>query len=141
MSTKVYNDRHASYGEEAELLLVELFRNNNHTAVHQPDGKYGVDILVNGRKRIEVERRYGWATGQFPYPTVNIPERRAKKFKDEDDVLIIVNGDMTEAIAVSFEVFQHSEMSVLDNQYVKAEEIYQVGTNACRKYDLTTGVL
>lgn len=141
MKTKLFNKEHASYGEEAELKLVELFHASNDTAEHQPDGIYGVDILVNGKTRVEVERRIGWATGQFPYPTVNIPKRRAAKFKDENDLLIIVNGDMTEAISVSYDVFTQSKKTTLSNRYVQGEEIYQVGTNACTKHDLTKGTL
>lgn len=78
----------------------------------EPHGKYGVDLFVtykNGRKVfIEVEIRYIWLEGKFPYDTIHVPARK-KKFcnleyptyfisfrKDLKAMIVIPSGNMKE---------------------------------------------
>jgi hypothetical protein len=55
---------------------------------------YGVDLISeNGIMRIEVERRLNWNCDDFPFDSINLPERKTKFFIDGKASYIIVSKD------------------------------------------------
>jgi hypothetical protein len=58
--------------------------------------QYGIDILsANSPLCFEVERRPVWENGDFPFDEVNLPERKAKFFQDNNSIYIIICKDYT----------------------------------------------
>lgn len=74
-------------------VVKKYFLSIGITLIDNPD-KYGVDLIGVGSKlKVEVERRNVWKTGQFPYAEVNVPERKAKFFRNLDTCYVIVSED------------------------------------------------
>lgn len=56
--------------------------------------KYGIDLISEkGDFQIECEHRLVWKNEEFPYSEVNVPERKAKFFKEGKADYIILSCD------------------------------------------------
>jgi hypothetical protein len=78
---------------ETRRVVREYFARNLVELVDNPD-RYGIDLVSpDGFVSVEVERRVVWTGKDFPFNEVNLPERKAKFFKDGRSMYVIVNSD------------------------------------------------
>jgi hypothetical protein len=77
---------------QSRRVVLKYFNDNFVTMEENPD-KYGVDLISRAGFNVEIERRIVWKNGKFPFETVNLPERKAKFFKDGDTSYAIVSED------------------------------------------------
>lgn len=76
--------------------VVKHFFLSKNVVVDDNPNKYGVDLVSeDGNVQIEIERRLAWVNEEFPYPRVNIPERKAKFFKTDKTSYVIVSNDFS----------------------------------------------
>lgn len=74
--------------------VVKKFFLSKNIVVDDNPNKYGVDLISDDEKvQIEIERRPTWTKEQFPYSEINIPERKAKFFKNDRVSYVIVSND------------------------------------------------
>lgn len=74
--------------------VVKKFFFYKNIIVDDNKNKYGVDLISeDGNVQIEIERRPMWKNEEFPYSKINIPERKAKFFKNEKVSYVIVSND------------------------------------------------
>lgn len=76
--------------------VVKKFFLSKNIVVNDNPNKYGVDLISDdGNVQIEIERRPAWTTNNFPYPRVNIPERKTKFFKTDKVSYVVVSNDFS----------------------------------------------
>jgi hypothetical protein len=76
--------------------VVKSYLASNGIPVNDNPDKYGVDLISSdGKIKVEVERRLVWKSVEFPFNEINIPERKAKFFKDQSVAYVIVSVDYT----------------------------------------------
>lgn len=132
----------------------ELFKQNDASAIAtvvahvcadggfatQNDEKYAPDILVYGtsfRKLsyIETEVKHNWKADQdqFPFPTVNLPERKGKYLRKALPIEYwILRSDLKMAIILPDFVVSSSKLEEVPNKYIKAGELfYKVPVDQC----------
>ena len=97
-----------------------------------PHGKYGVDLFViykNGRKVfLEVERRWVWKEGRFPYETIHIPLRK-KKFcgLEHPTYFLSFRKDLRAMIVIPSEALKKKFILEVPNRRVShGEEFYDI---------------
>ena len=96
--------------------------------VDNPD-KYGIDMLgkVQGHTvlGIEVEVKYGWRGGDFPFDTMHLPERKEKFCKkDMAVVFVILSKDMKRAAIFDKHTVLNSKKVEVPNRFVRAGELF-----------------
>lgn len=98
-----------------------------------PD-KYGVD-LTNGTRYVEVEVKQHWRTGasKFPFPNVNLPERKGKYLVHGENLSFwILSADLTHAMVIPATAVSSSSLEIVPNKYVKyGERFYKIDTEHC----------
>lgn len=102
------------------------------------DDTYGVDIHVfSGFKpsyHIEVEIKQAWKSGPgFPFPTVNLPERKQKFAELPKPVEFwVLSKDLEWAIIVPDFAVTDDKLVEVPNKYIAAgEKFFQVPTDQC----------
>jgi hypothetical protein len=74
--------------------VVKTYLAANNIPVDDNPDKYGVDLIsTDGSLKIEVERRLVWDYFEFPFNDINLPERKAKFFVENNVAYIIVSKD------------------------------------------------
>jgi len=91
--------------------------------------RYDIDLLgqVNGEtvKFIEVEVKYGWKGGAFPFSTIHLPERKEKFCKkDMDVVFCILSKDLKQAAIFDKQTVLKSEKVEVPNRYIRSGEMF-----------------
>jgi len=127
------------YGRQAEPFIRQFLNDTNNIA-RDGDDQYGPDvILAEGIPYpVEVERRKAasWATGKFPWRTVNIPERRWKK----PGHLIMCNSTLTWCILIYrsdvVAKVEAGEWVFKSNRYVSQEKFVEIPKQRCLHIDL-----
>lgn len=75
-------------------LVVKKFFLSKNIVIDDNPNKYDVDLVSeDGKVQIEIERRPAWTKQEFPYSEINIPERKAKFFKNDNVSYVIVSND------------------------------------------------
>lgn len=76
--------------------VVKKFFLSKNIVVDDNPNKYGVDLVSEDESvQIEIERRPVWVNEEFPYPRVNIPERKTKFFKTDKTSYVIVSNNFS----------------------------------------------
>lgn len=94
--------------------------------------RYGVDLLVFNDAdehifNIETEIKRVWV-GDFPYQTVQFPERK-KKFcsLEKPTYFIMFNSDLSQYLVVKSDDMLDSPLGIVPNKYVRyGEQFYQI---------------
>lgn len=82
---------HAKNDPKSRKLVKEFFVRRGVKLIDHPD-KYDIDLMTeDGELRVEVEHRLNWTTEKFPFDEVNVPERKAKFFKDGNTHYVILS--------------------------------------------------
>lgn len=99
---------------------------------HNSD-KYAQDLIVMDLEEnpicyIECEIKRLWKGSEFPFPTLQIPERKGKYIGSEPGTLFLVfNADQTAVMLVHEELLAVSPKEEIPNKYVqKGEFFFQV---------------
>jgi hypothetical protein len=91
--------------------------------------KYGVDLVsADGLLQIEVEHRLPWVDETFPYSEVNVPERKAKFFKDGKVQYVILSRAYDRLGIILGHVIQpfivDDNLVVNPNKFVRNDEYF-----------------
>jgi hypothetical protein len=113
---------------DSRRVVRAYFARNSVALIDNPD-KYGIDLVSpDGFFKVEVERRGIWTTKDFPFNEVNLPERKAKFFKDNNTIYAIVSNDYTR-IGIILARFlrpyiEDSNLRENPNRYVHRGELF-----------------
>lgn len=110
------------------------------TVENNPD-KYGVDLLVTGGLMdyaVECEIKRVWKGEDFPWDTLQLPERKAKFIRAGVPVEFwILNNELTHAMVIQTDVLLSLTPVEVPNKYVaQGEKFFQVPIDRCRKLRL-----
>ena len=82
---KQFDQKLFNQNDPKSRAVVKQYLANNGIEVNDNANKYGVDLVSeNGEVKIEVERRLVWKSERFPFSEINLPERKAKFFKENN---------------------------------------------------------
>jgi hypothetical protein len=135
-SKKLFQENDAKARELAKKYYSDLDIKDN------PD-QYGVDLFAykNGEhvSCIEVEIKRVWKGKDFPYGTVQFPERKWKYVcqNDKPVVFFMANNNGTRALIVEGKDVVKAPLRMIPNKYVgKDEYFFQVPLDKCTFVDL-----
>lgn len=129
----------------AKDYVKELFKDSEYRIVDNKK-KTGVDLFVykDGQHlcNLECEIKRVWKTKDFPYESVQVPERKSKFFKlDKPTILVMLNADKSAYLAIKQENLNSSPLKEVPNKYVwKGELFYQVPLDKVTMNDLLSVV-
>lgn len=84
---------HSKNDPQSRTVVIRFFKKKGIPLLENPD-KYGVDLISpDGTLQIEIEHRLSWDAPEFPFPDINIPERKAKFFGDDKTQYVILSKD------------------------------------------------
>ncbi len=118
-------------------IVQKFFHSKNIDAVDNPD-IYAVDLILfrEGKKigYAEVEVRHNWKTDEFPYDTLNVPQRKKKLLENDlPTYFFSVNCIETRMYVVTDEVVLGSPLQENKNKYVASGEyFYKVPVGLCK---------
>ena len=91
-------------------------------AIDNPD-KYGADLIVNDSFYCEVEIKNVWSGSEFPWGSIQLPERKTKFTKlDKHCVFLIFNKELTHGITFTSEAVLASPLVEVSNKFVSSKE-------------------
>lgn len=123
----------------ARICCKYIAEKNGFKAIDNPD-KFGADIIAekNGDKYyFEGEIKINW-TGKFTFPTVHIPDRKAKYLDEHANIMfVVISGDYASAMLVPGSAVRKSPLVEVNNIYnVDGEYFYDVPVDKCKLYKL-----
>jgi len=115
---------HQNNDPKSRQVVKEYFSTHGILIKDNPD-KYGVDLISDdGTLQVEVEHRLVWVNDDFPYETVNLPERKAKYFVANSVAYVILSKD-------------YSRMGIIDGKtimkYIVDENLKESSNKFVRK--------
>lgn len=132
MTTKFFNPtlfrQNDAVGKQAGLY--HLLNHGAQWAGLNSD-RYGVDLVYRlshdmdtPPSMLEVEVKRVWPGGQFPYPTVNVLERKMKYF-DQGADLLLLSGNLRDYLIIKAEDVIACKPVELYNKYVAQGELFR----------------
>lgn len=121
-----------------ETVAQFLHATNECTVEENPD-IYGVDLIVTGvlgnQWAVEVEIKRVWSGPDFPWATVQLPERKRKYLEQGLPVEYwLLNFDCTSAIVIPGELLDEYPPVEVPNKYVaNGERFFQIPVKRCRR--------
>lgn len=115
----------------AKEFVKNILKGSEYQAIENPK-KRGVDLLIYKDSQhvanIECEIKRVWKTQDFPYESVQIPERKSKyTVLEKPTVFVMLNNDQSHYLAVPQQTLTASPVKEVPNKYVyKGEMFYQV---------------
>lgn len=120
-------DQYDRMGREAAFKWLESLPGIEWVK-HNPE-RYGPDIqyCYKGQEKfLEVEVKTNWKSGLFPYPTVNVLERK-KKYWIKNVDLFLLSGEGCDFLFLTADLILDSPLKVMKwNKYAKDEKFYDV---------------
>lgn len=123
--------------DNAKELAIEYFKRIGMSAIVNPND-YGVDLIVDNQFYCEVEVKHNWKDAFFPFPTLQIPERK-KKFAtlDKPVVFMVMSSNRKKALVAKDNDVLNSPLKTVSNKYVKkGEKFFQVDVSLLREIEL-----
>jgi len=114
------------YDEAARQVAKDWLSDEGWEVRDNPD-KYGVDLFAtkdDSHWDIEVEVRASW-TGDFPYKTLQIPERKGK-FAKPNTIFLVFASDFEHFYAVTAETLKLCGFVEKDTKYTEGELFFDV---------------
>ena len=91
------------------------------------DDPYAPDLCVVSQDNVEfyfeVEQKNNWGKGNFPFPTLQIPERK-RKFAELPAIFCVLNKYHTRMATVKASKVISSPVVEVSNRYVKSGELF-----------------
>lgn len=119
---------HAKNDPKSRELVKEFFAERGIIINDHPN-KYDVDLISSdGLLRVEVEHRMNWKTAEFPFNEINVPERKAKFFKEGKTHYVILSNEyqyLGFISALKIKKFMIPEcLKESSNRFVKSNEYF-----------------
>lgn len=111
--------------DPAKLKAIDYFGLMGMKAIVNPDD-YGVDLIVDDNFYCEVEVKHNWKGTNFPFSTLQIPERKTKfaKISDKPVMFMVFNSEHTHAFLAKATDVLRSRMQEVPNKYVPEGEMF-----------------
>jgi len=123
------------YDQQARDVTTKFLENIGYEVKEHPD-RYAQDLIAYGKETefcVECEVKLVWDTEDFPYPNVQLPERK-KKFFNVPTQFFIWNKPMEHAMTFWAHDVATLEPVEVPNKYVYSGEFfYQVPMDMVRK--------
>jgi hypothetical protein len=136
--------------EENDKVAKEFVRNllkgTDYQVIENPK-KLGVDLLLYKDSQhianLECEIKRVWKTKEFPYESVQIPDRKTKyTVLDKPTVFVMMNDDQTAYLAISQQTLLKSPKKEVPNKYVYSGELfYQVPVQDVKWNDVLAAIV
>lgn len=114
----------------AKNVILDWLTSKGYTAMINPD-KYGPDILIEDAKSgyeffyVEVMQKMGWKGENFPFPDLNIEERKEKFLAlGKPIIFAIVNADATHALMASGRDVCECPKAQVRNKNISSGELF-----------------
>ena len=119
--------------DTAKYDAIKYLEKLNKKAYVNPD-QYGVDLIVDDAVYCEVEVKHAWKGKEFPFSTLQIPERKTKFTKADKPVMFMVfNSDRSYAFLVKGDDVMKSPLKHVPNKYMDDEMFFQIPVNKLTK--------
>jgi len=117
---------HAQHDKDGRDFVKAFYKKHGLDAQDNPD-QYGVDLLVYYDDSLvgyaEVEVRQNWDKEQFPFDTLNVPERKQKLLtNDLETTFFSVSKDHSRAFMCQDRIVLSSPLMESANKYVGSGE-------------------
>lgn len=137
---------YAQYDTPACDVVAAYLLTRGVYASRNPD-KYGPDLIVytglRSERYVEVEVKRVWAKerSDFPWNTLQIPERKSKFVRMHKPIEFwVLREDLAKAVVVDKEVIKGSPLVVVPNKQVESgEKFYKIDVSKCRVVELDEG--
>jgi len=119
---------------KARRIVKQWLCANGKDAVDAPD-PYGPDLWIENKGYyVEVERKHNWNSENFPFPTVNIPQRKKKYLEIYGKVYyFVLSKSYSQAIIINGEHLKEEYLHEVRNKYVSSGEyFYQIPIKFCK---------
>jgi len=132
---------YAENDEIARTFVKNILKGSGFQAMDNPK-KRGVDLLIYKDSvhiaNIECEIKRVWKTTEFPYESIQIPERKEKYTGlDKPTIFVMLNGDQTQYLAIKDKTLLASPKKEVPNKYVyQGEFFFQVSKDQVTFNDL-----
>jgi hypothetical protein len=109
-------------------VVINFFKKYNITLKDNED-KYGVDLVSEDETaKFELERRLVWNKTDFPFNDINLPERKAKFFLQNNVSYIIISRDYSHiGVIMGAEIKKYlndSNLKESANKFVSKGEMF-----------------
>ena len=125
---KFDKDLYDTYDSIAKEAAKDALQKKGYTVCDNTD-KYAQDLVAEKEGEmflVETEVKNVWKGPEFPYDTVQLPERKKKFFK-ERTLFFIWNAELTHAIVFWSDDVKHLEPVEVPNKYrYKGEYFFQI---------------
>jgi len=134
---KSFDRKLYSTNDNAKELAIEYFKRIGMSAIVNPND-YGVDLIVDNQFYCEVEVKHNWKDVFFPFPTLQIPERKKKFAKlDKPVVFMVMSSNRKKALVAKDNDVLNSPLKTVSNKYVKkGEKFFQVDVSFLREIQI-----
>lgn len=138
MSRKRFDkDLYEQYDALAKSAGIEYLKNQKYTVAIEPNpDRYGADLLYTCRRTakgpvehrsLECEVKTVWkGGGPFPYPTVQVPERKAKYFSMGTDYFLLADNAQDFCIITGTHILDSALREVPNRYMATGEHFFQV---------------
>lgn len=129
----------------AKEFVKGLLKGTEFQVIDNPK-KRGVDLLVYRDSQhianLECEIKRVWKSKDFPYESVQIPERKTKYTQlEKPTIFVMLNDDQSAYLAIPQQTLLNSPVKEVPNRYVyKGELFFQVPLNTIHLNDLIKGL-
>lgn len=126
--------------DEARQNTIEWLDYHGYDAKPHPN-PYAQDLVATCRRTdkqflVECEVKRVWKRGDFPFQSVQLPERK-KKFFDEKTLFFIWSGTGLRAVIFWSSSIKHLEPVEVKNKYVsEGERFFQIPLELVRQVEL-----
>ena len=113
---------------KSRKIVIEYFKNRKIILIHN-ENKFGVDLVAkDGSMSVEVEHRNSWNVAEFPYSDVNVPERKAKYFVENNVHYAILSKDYSHIGMISGKELRkyitEATLTECSNKFIKEGELF-----------------
>ena len=122
---------YALYDQKAKDKTTEYLQSKGYNVVEHPN-RYAQDLIAKSEMNefmVECEVKVLWDTDDFPFPSVQLPERKSK-FLNERTLFFIWNKGLTRAFTFwSDDVKKLTPVEVPNKRVRRGEYFYQIPLN------------
>ena len=119
---------HSKNDPKSRKITKEFFAKRGVTLVDHPN-KFDIDLMTeDGGLRVEVEHRLVWTEPEFPFSEVNVPQRKAKFFREGKTDYVILSERYTHIGFISADSIKNymedKHLKESPNKYVEKDEYF-----------------
>jgi hypothetical protein len=126
MTTKQFNEAlHGKHDKPTRVRTMEYMQIRGYEIWENPD-PYGQDLIAEGSKGkfyVECEVKTVWKGEDFPFDSVQLPERK-KKFFDKPTLFFVWNNELSNALLFKSNDIKDLTPVEVRNKYVASGEMF-----------------